>query len=316
MIIDKNIISEEKNKQMAKVILSLFPALVAAAFIFGARAMAVTLFCVVICISFEWFFSAFIGKKKDWKDLSPIVTGIILAFMLPANIPFWIAAIGCFFAIIVAKELFGGFGNNFVNPALMGKVFLMVSFPMEMTNFPFPNVAAQIANEGAKTPLHLWVAGATTDIPSTLERFLGYVPGGIGEVSCIAIIIGALFLMWSRTTSPAIPIVFYVTIIGLAILFGGDPNYHIVSGPIIFAGTYLAADPETIPKGVTGQIFFAFGFALVTMAIRFSGVAMEGVYFALLFMNIFVPLFDKIPQKEKKNLGNDENKYAEVGVEQ
>ena len=310
---DEKIITTELNyKTSGMVAVALFPAFVVAIYIFGIQALWLSLTCVVSCVLAEALFQLISSKKIAIKDGSAVVTGIILSFALPASFPLWMAMIGCFAAIIVAKQLFGGAGNNFINPAAAGIVFLQVSFGAVMNQYPYPLLAASIDGQAASTPLQLWMQGRADEIPSYIELFLGFVSGGIGEVSILALLIGAIFLWYKRVLSPITPLAFIGTILLTAwLLPGQDPIFHVLAGGTMLGAIFMAGDKVTVPTSVLGKLIFGIGCGLLTMLIRMSGTPIEGVAFVIVFMNIVTPYIERIPTIKTKRILSPRSKMGE-----
>lgn len=294
---DEKITTNELSYRTAGMVaVALFPAFVVAIYIFGMQSFWLTLTCVVSCISAEILFQLIASKKISVKDGSAAVTGIILSFALPANFPLWMAVVGCFTAIVVAKQLFGGAGNNFLNPAAAGIVFLQVSFSTQMNQFPYPLLAASIDGQAAASPLQLWLEGRVGEIPSYIELFLGFVSGAMGEVSALALLIGAIFLWYKKVLSPITPLAFIGTVAVVAWLIPGqDPMFHVLSGGTLLAAIFMTGDKVTVPENAIGKLIFGVGCGLLTMMMRMAGTPMEGVAFAILFMNIVTPYIQRIP---------------------
>jgi len=293
---EKIITTEQKPRSPGMVAVALFPALVVGIYIFGTRSLWLTLTCVVSCVVAEAAFQFIASKKITVRDGSAVVTGIILSYALPANLPLWMAILGCLAAIVVAKQLFGGAGNNFLNPAAAGIVFLQVSFAQQMNSYPFPLTAATLDGQVGASPLQLWIEGRVEEIPTYIEMFLGFVSGGLGEISALALLIGAVFLWYKRILSPITPLAFIATVVIVSWMIPGqDPLFHVLAGGTIFAAIFMAGDRVTTPKSRVGKLIFGVGCGLLTMLIRMSGQPMEGVFFAILFMNIVTPYIDRIP---------------------
>jgi Na+-translocating ferredoxin:NAD+ oxidoreductase subunit D len=196
----------------------------------------------------------------------------------------------------VAKQLFGGTGNNFLNPAATGIVFLQVSFSEQMQQFPYPMLAASIDGQVASTPLQMWLEGRENEIPSYIELFLGFVSGGMGEVSALALLIGAIFLWYKKVLSPVAPVAFVGTMALAAwALPGQDPLFHVLVGGTLLAAIFMTGDKVTVPENIIGKLIFGIGCGLLTMLIRMAGTSMEGAAFAVIFMNIITPYIDRIP---------------------
>jgi electron transport complex protein RnfD len=293
---ENNLKTEINIRTAGMVTVALFPAFVVAIYIFGISVLILTLTCVLSCILAEVLFQLMTGRKITVKDGSAVVTGIILSYALPANFPIWMAMIGCFAAIIVAKQLFGGAGNNFLNPAAAGIVFLQVSFGEQMNQYPYPLLAASIDGQAASTPLQMWMEGRIDELPSYIEMFLGFVSGGMGEVSALALLIGAIFLWYKRVLSPITPLAFIGTVAVVAWLLPNEaPIFHVLAGGTLLAAIFMTGDKVTVPETVSGKLIFGIGCGLLTMLIRMAGTPMEGVAFAVLFMNIVTPYIQRIP---------------------
>lgn len=272
---------------MVNVIIALFPALLVAIFSFGYRALLVTLVCIISCVAFEYLTRKIMKKVNTIGDFSAVVTGILLAFNLPPTIPLWICVIGSFFAIVIVKQLFGGIGQNFANPAITARIILFVSFSTYMTTWsePFFGNVDQIATA---TPL------ADINSANTLDLFVGNVSGCIGEVSALALIIGGIYLVICKVIKPVIPLVFVGTVFVFAFLLGENPLNHIFAGGLMLGAIFMATDYSTTPLTIKGKIIFAFGCGVITVIIRVFGSYPEGVSFAILFMNLITPLIDRI----------------------
>jgi electron transport complex protein RnfD len=296
---------------MLNVVLALIPAFITSVFYFGTGAVIVTAISVASCLLFEYLIQRFILKRPlSITDGSALVTGILLAFNLPSNIPVLIIVIGSFISIAVAKMTFGGLGNNPFNPALVGRVFMLISFPVQMTSWPLPKgfgTGYLDAVTGA-TPLAVIKEGIKNGeplsqlmdkIPTPSQMFLGDMGGSIGEVSAIALIIGFVYLLWRRVITWHIP----VSIIGTMAIFtailwfvnpekNADPGFHILAGGVLLGAIFMATDYVTSPMNPKSMIIYGFGIGLITVIIRVWGAYPEGVSFAILIMNAFVPLMN------------------------
>jgi len=282
------------NRIMLDVIIALCPALVFAIWIFGPRAALVTGVCVIACIFFEWVYEKLLKRKNTICDFSAVLTGIILAYNLPVTIPLWQAVIGCFTAIILVKQLFGGLGKNFANPALTGRIVMFLAFPITMTTWvvPFDTVTAA-------TPLaHLFnmFRGGNYILPGTWDLFLGVHGGCIGETSELALLIGFVYLLVRRVITPVIPLTFITTVFLLTAIIGGLDFgiLHIFSGGLFLGAVFCATDYVTSPQTEAGRAVFGVGCGLITVVIRLYGSYPEGVSFAILLMNMLVPFINKI----------------------
>ncbi|MGI6735873.1 MAG: RnfABCDGE type electron transport complex subunit D [Anaerovoracaceae bacterium] len=288
--------SPNTQKIMLTVLISLIPAMIVAVYQFGVRALLLTIFCAVVCVFFEWLFNRITGKPQTIADCSAIVTGVLLAYNLPASFPFWMAAIGCFTAIFIAKCLFGGIGQNFVNPALTGRIVLFVSFATEMTTWPTPRGLSDQA--GYDTATHATALGIFNEThsmagtPHVLDLFLGNCGGSLGEVSALALLIGGLILIFTKVISPVTPIAFIGTVAVLALAAGQNPLWHICAGGVMLGAFFMATDYATTPSDWHGKIIFGVGCGIITMGIRLFGAYPEGVSFSIIVMNIITPFID------------------------
>ncbi len=290
-----------KNKRktqniMLDVIIAMLPIVIASAFIFGLRTILVTLTAIVSCVLFEHIFCLIIKKDTTVYDLSAVVTGMLLAFNLPASIPLWMVIIGSFFAIVIAKQLFGGIGQNFVNPALFARVVMLASFASAMTTWPQPGNPE--ATTGA-TPLALIAKGDTVSLiklPDPVDMFLGDRAGCLGETCILAILIGFVYLLVRKVINPVIPITFIGTtaVLSLVMYPEVDVLVSVMSGGIFLGAVFMATDYTTSPISTLGKIIFAVGCGVITMVIRRFASSVEGVSYAILFMNLLVPYIDKL----------------------
>ena len=273
---------------MLDVVIALLPALVASGLIFGLRAILLVAVCVASCVVAEIIFSLIVKKPIPVGDLSAVVTGMLLAYNLPVGLPIWQAVVGSAFAIIVVKQLFGGLGMNFANPAIVGRIFLFMAFSSTMSNYQIPNDAGELV--ASATPL------ATEEIPSFLNLFLGNNNGCIGETCALALIAGGIYLVARKVISFHIPVIFIGTVFVLSLLVApegqnifGYALYQILSGGLMLGAIFMATDYVTSPYTKWGKVIFAVGCALITFAIRQWGSYPEGVSFSILFMNIITP---------------------------
>lgn len=284
---------------MASVIFALLPAFGVSIFVFGARAIFLTAVCVLACIGFEYFYKKITKQESTLGDLSAAVTGMLLAFNLPANYPYWQAVIGCFVAIIIVKQLFGGIGQNFVNPAITARIVLLISFTTPMTTWPAAQriFSAADAVTGA-TPLSIMSHGNLNDLPSNINLFLGTIGGSMGETSAAALLIGGLFLIYKKIITPAIPVSFLGTMTVFSLLAGVDPLFQIFAGGAMIGAFFMATDYATSPITTSGKIVFGIGCGALTMIIRLYGSYPEGVSFAILLMNIVTPHIDNLSRRK------------------
>lgn len=299
------------QKLMYDVLFALIPVFLVSLYVFGINALIATVAAVVSCVLFEYLIQRYLLKTSvTITDGSALITGVLLAFNLPAGIPVWMIVVGSLVAIGVAKLSFGGLGFNVFNPALVGRVFLLVSFPVEMTLWP-----TAVENN---TTLVDAVTGATTlgiikdgmqfgetmtvisaQLPSTTDMFLGITAGSIGEMSAIALLIGGVFLIARKVISWHIPITVLATIAVMTGIFWlidpelyANPLIHVLSGGAILGAFYMATDLVTSPVTKKGMVIFAIGIGVITVVIRLFGSYPEGISFAILIMNAFVPLIN------------------------
>ncbi len=295
-------------KIMGDVIIALIPALIAACFIFGLRALLVTAVCVGCCVLFEYLIRKVMKRDNTIGDLSAVVTGILLAFSLPVSIPLWIAAIGSFFAIVVIKQLFGGIGQNFANPAVTARIVLFVSFGSQMTHWVEPLYYRNTTlADAVTTATPLTLIGKADQLPARTDLLLGIKGGCIGEVCILALLLGGIYLVIRRVITPTIPLVYMGTVCLLSLLFGSDPIAQILSGSVVLGAIFMATDYSSSPVTEWGKVIFAFGCGLITVVIRVFANYPEGVSFAILLMNILTPYIEKAtaprPLGAKKSIG-------------
>jgi electron transport complex protein RnfD len=293
---------------MYGVLIALLPALLFSFYTFGVGAVVITATSVVSCLFFEWAIAKFLLKRNtnSITDGSAIITGVLLAFNLPSNLPVWIIVLGALFAIGVGKMSFGGLGCNPFNPALAGRVFLLLSFPVQMTSWPVVGqLSAYTDAATAATPLNLMKqavggnAAALNDLPSSLDLFLGNHPGSIGEISALALLIGLAFMLWKRIITWHIP----VAILATVFLFTGimhlvnpevyaSPLIHLFTGGLMLGAIFMATDYVTSPMSKKGMLIYGVCIGVLTVVIRLFGAYPEGMSFAILIMNGFTPLIN------------------------
>ena len=290
---------------MRDVVIALLPALVVSTIVFGLDVLRVTAISVAACVVFEYLIQKFfVQGPLTISNWSAVVTGVLLAFNLPASIPWWIVVIGAFVAIAVAKMTFGGLGKNPFNPALVGRVFLLIAYPVQMTTWPLPVNGAFDALSGA-TPLAAVKHGAAgPDVLGVQDLLLGNMPGSLGEVAALALLVGFAYLLWRRVITWHIPVTILATIAvfafivalcsdGSAALLWQLPLFHVLAGGAILGSVFMATDYSTSPMTVKGGVIFAVGIGVITMLIRLWGAYPEGMSFAILLMNACVPLINK-----------------------
>lgn len=286
---------EDTQKIMGTVIVALVPSIIVSTFVFGPRVLLLTAFCMLASVAFEYIFNRIAGFKNTVGDLSAALTGMLIAMNVPSNLPLWIAAVGCFFAMFIIKGLFGGIGCNLFNPAITARVFMIVSFGTQMTTWPTPKYggASSIDAATTATPLGLLAeSGPEAVNVSNMDLFLGFCGGSMGEVSAAALLLGGLFLIWRKVISPITPLTFIATVAVIALLAGQDPLFHIFAGGVFLGAFFMATDYVTSPYLTKGKVIFGIGCGAMTMLIRLFANYPEGVSFAILFMNVLTPLID------------------------
>lgn len=294
------------QKIMLMVIIALLPSVIASAIYFGIRAILLIAVCVVTCVLTEFVCRKLMKRNQTISDLSACVTGILLALNLPVTLPIWEAVIGSFVAIAVVKQLFGGIGQNFANPAIVGRIVLMLSFTADMTTWAIPKY---YQNSGeiitGATPL---VSGNA----SYIDLFLGNVGGCLGETSALAILIGGLFLIIMKVISPSAPISFIGTVAILTAITGGDVGYQVLAGGLLLGAFFMATDYSTTPITEKGRIIFGIGCGIITFVIRNYGGYPEGVSFSILLMNVLTPYIDRLTMTKPVGAKYPEKKKEEV----
>ncbi|HPR30878.1 MAG TPA: RnfABCDGE type electron transport complex subunit D [Prolixibacteraceae bacterium] len=296
------------NKIMFRVIFALLPALAWSFLAFGLPAVYLTLVSILTCVLAEWLIQKYMLKTEpSVKDGSAILTGVLLAMNLPAGIPLWMVVIGALVSIGIGKMAFGGLGQNLFNPALVGRVFLLISFPVPMTSWPNVTQTGVDAVTEA-TPLGLLKEGLksgtplselTSTLPDHANLFFGNISGSMGEISALLLLLGFLYLLIRKVISWHIPI----TVLGTIFLFTGilwlvkpdqyiDPLFHILTGGAMLGAVFMATDMVTSPMTKKGQVLYAAGIGIITVCIRIWGAYPEGISFAILIMNAFTPLIN------------------------
>ncbi len=291
--------SESTSRIMRDVVIALLPALVVSVIYFGVSALVVTLVSILSCVLFEYLIQKFLIKGEcTICNYSAIVTGILLGFNLPASLPIWIVVMGALVAIGVAKMTYGGLGKNPFNPALVGRVFLLIAYPAQMTVFP------AVDGFSGATPLAAVKSGAVALSDVNLQNMLmGSIPGSLGEVSAICLLLGGAYLLWRKVISWHIPVAVLGTMVVMAAanaIFGGggaaiylSPIFHILAGGALLGSIYMATDYSTSPMTHKGMLIYGVGIGFITMWIRLNGAYPEGMSFAILIMNACVPLINK-----------------------
>ena len=275
---------------MLDVLISLLPCVAAACVLYGMRSLLLVAFCAFSCVLLEYVCRLVMKRKNTVGDLSAAVTGVLLALTLPPDIPLHLTLVGSVTAIVVVKQMFGGIGNNFVNPALVGRIVMLVSFPAPMTVYRTAVFADGIT--GA-TPL----SGAYTGTVDYLDFFFGNMAGSIGETCKIAILIGFAYLVIRRVICPLIPLCFVGTTVLFSLAVGEDALLALLSGGLLFGAVFMATDYVTTPATKLGKVIFAVGCGLITALIRIYASMDEGVSYAIVLMNIMVPLIERFTHR-------------------
>lgn len=302
---------------MLDVIIALVPALIASVVFFGPRALLVEAVAVGTCVIAEYVSRVFMKRHQTIGDLSAVITGLLLAFNLPVNIPLWMVMLGSVIAIVVVKQFFGGIGQNFVNPALAGRIVLLTSFPVAMSTWTAPltwkgDTLDGITSASPLADIHNMVSTGTAPDASLIDMLIGWRAGCLGETCAIAIILGGAYLVIRKVISPTIPLV-YIGTVALFMLVAGKGDlsfvaYEILGGGLLLGAVFMATDYTTSPITFKGKIVFGIGCGIITSLIRIFGNLPEGVSYSIIIMNILVPLIENItlpkpfgtPKKEKK----------------
>ena len=314
--------NENTRSIMMDVIIAMIPALIMSIFIFGFRALILTLVSVAACLFWEWLYRKLMKKNQSIGDLSAVVTGMLLAFVCPPTLPYWVIIIGAFFSIVVVKQLYGGIGCNFLNPALAGRAALLASYATLMTNWSAPmeklslGINADVVSTA--TPLALMKAGDFATLTSTYsvaDMFMGRVGGSLGEVSALMLLLGGVYLVIRKVISWHTPVAYIATVAIICLISAPEGisavdymAYNVFGGGLMLGAIFMATDYATSPVTKPGQLIFGLGCGLLTCFIRCFGSYPEGVCYSILIMNCTTWLLDKYirptiygaPKKEKK----------------
>lgn len=291
--------SVEKN--MYGVLIALIPAWIVSLVFFGLGALIVTLISVFACVMFEYILQRFLIKGQTTiGDGSALITGTLLAFNLPSNLPVWMIVTGALVAIGIGKMSFGGLGNNIFNPALVGRIFLLISFPAPMTSWPEPGFfPMQYADAVSGATTLAMIKGHFGELPSYGAMLCGKMGGSLGEVSAVALLVGCLYMLWKKIITWHIPVSIVLTVgIFTGILYLVNPQeyahpaVHILSGGLLLGAIFMATDYVTSPMAKRGMILYGIGIGVITVVIRLFGAYPEGMSFAILIMNAFTPLIN------------------------
>lgn len=301
---------------MRDVLIAMLPALAVSTWVYGLDVLKVSAVAVVSCVVIEYLIQKFLFRGEcTVSNLSAAVTGLLLAFNLPSSIPWWIVVIGSLVAIGVAKMTFGGLGRNPFNPALVGRVFLLIAYPVQMTSFPAPVVGGYADALSGATPLAAIKAGVPVEDVDLLSMFSGTIPGSLGEIAAAALIVGGIYLLWRRVITWHIPVAVLGTMavfaFFVALADGGGarlyqlPAFHVLAGGALLGAIFMATDYVTSPMTHKGMIIYGIGIGAVTMIIRLWGAYPEGMSFAILLMNAVTPLINKYVKPVRFGLATD-----------
>ena len=309
---------------MLDVIIALLPAVCVGVWQFGFQALLPVCTSILACVFFEWAYRKFTHKHSTLGDLSAVVTGLLLSMTLPANAPWWIPVIGAFFAIVIVKQLFGGIGTNFLNPALAGRAFLFASYAMVMTRWYTPNgLKSTVDAITMATPLSSMKAGvALPEYYTVLDMFIGRMPGCFGEISAAALILGGLYLICRKVITWHIPVSFIGTVALLSLIFGGGAEYshvdwmvyNLLSGGLMLGAIFMATDYCTSPTGFTARVIYGVGCGILTVVIRRFGGYPEGVSFAILIMNCCAWFLDQLTQRRQFGVSREDVKAKKAAA--
>lgn len=296
---------ESTRSLMRDVLIALIPALVVSTVVYGFDVLKVTAIAVASCVLIEYLIQKYlIGGPSTIGNLSAVITGVLLAFNLPANIPWWIIVVGALVAIGVGKMTFGGLGRNPFNPALVGRVFLLIAYPVQMTSFPQPTTSKFVDTFSGATPLAAVKAGGDVASVDLLSMFGGVMSGSLGEIAAAALLVGGLYMLWRKVITWHIP----VAVLGTMALFafvvalfeGGNPAllyelpaFHLLAGGAMLGAIFMATDYVSSPMNPKGMLIYGIGIGTITMIIRLWGAYPEGMSFAILIMNAVTPLINK-----------------------
>ena len=317
--------NETTRSIMLDVIIAMLPAVLFGVYNFGLRALTLTLVSVIGCVFFEWLYRYLMKKPQSVGDLSAVVTGMLLAFVSPVTMPYWMAVVGAFFAIIIVKQLFGGIGKNFVNPALAGRAFLVGSYAGVMTTWvdpaackaPLMGSTADIVT--AATPMAYLKVGDMAGLAEkydVMDVFIGTCGGSLGEVSALALLVGGAYLIYRKVIGWQIPVAYIGTVAVLSFLFPKTGSglefmlYSVFGGGLFLGAFFMATDYATSPVTKKGQLIFGIGCGLFTVLIRYFGSYNEGVCYSIMVMNLLVPLIEKYTKPTRFGVVKSDKKEA------
>ena len=297
--------ADSTQKIMGRVCLALVPTLIASIFIFGVNSLILTAVTVAACVFFEWGYCKLMGRDVTVEDLSAVVTGMLLAFNMPATLPWWMAVVGAFIAIVIIKQLFGGLGYNFANPAIVGRIALAVGFGAKMSAFPLPENGVDAL--ASATPL---AVSGNLGAGEYVTLLLGNHGGVLGETCAITILIGGCYLIATKVISPMIPVTYLATVAVLSVCFGMDPVVQLLSGGLMLGAFFMATDYVTSPTTDKGKLVAGIFLGVVTMLIRRFGNMNEGVSFAILLMNLVTPYIEVNTRQDKLGIAKKKKEGA------
>ena len=298
--------ADSTQKIMGRVCLALVPTLIASIFIFGVNSLILTAVTVAACVFFEWGYCKLMGREVPISDLSAVVTGMLLAFNMPASMPWWMAIVGAFIAIVIIKQLFGGLGFNFANPAIVGRIALAVGFASRMANYPKPVNGIDALASATPLAVEKGVLGAGEYV----TLLLGNHGGVLGETCAITILIGGIYLIATKVISPMIPVTYLATVAVLSLCFGMDPVVQLLSGGLMLGAFFMATDYVTSPTTDKGKLVAGIFLGVVTMLIRKFGNMNEGVSFAILLMNLITPYIEVNTRQAKLGIAKKKEAAA------
>jgi len=301
---------DSTQKIMQRVCIALVPTLIASVIIFGINSLILTAVTVAACVIFEYLYCKLVGRDVTISDLSAVVTGLLLAMCLPAASPYWVPLLGGVFAIVVVKQIYGGLGKNFMNPALAGRM-LLSTFPFLMTTWvdalDYLPVWGEMDAVTSPTPMAALHSGRLPELDMG-QMLLGQHGGSIGEVSIFMLLLGGLYLIATKVISPTIPVTYLATVAVLSLVSGRDPIYQLLSGGLMLGAFFMATDYVTSPTTTKGKIVFGLGLGVITCAIRFLGTMNEGVSFAILLMNLLVPYIEILTRQDRLGIAKTKKK--------
>lgn len=288
------------EKNMYGVLIALIPAFLVAVYVFRLDALIITALSVLFCVGFEYLIAKFIMKREPTVfDGSAIITGVLLAFNVPSNLPIWILALGALFSIGVVKMAFGGLGNNIFNPAIAGRIFLLISFPAQMTTWPLPEITAAATDAVTSATVLADMKYNPAALPTLGDMFFGFEGGSLGEMSALALLLGLAYMLWKKIITWHIPISIMVSVAvftGILYAFNPQPQFnpliHLFSGGLMLGAIFMATDYVTSPMTKKGMLIYGVGIGVISICIRLWGAYPEGVSFAILLMNAFTPLIN------------------------